>query len=228
MKPKSIGIVGGAGPLAGAALLDRILCLSSSRCGCYKDADFPKIWLLSFPFSEMLTPGMDAAQVRQELSQCLCQLRQNGAAVLAIACNTLHAFLDEQADLTDLVHLPRAIATAIQPIELPLVLCTSTSRQFGLHQHFFACTYPDADTQEQVDQLIEQILKGTAQQSIKQELLKIIEAQSASIIILGCTELSLFTKYLVPCHKTIIDPLEIVAHQVVERSFNEPSNVKVY
>ncbi len=50
MKPIPIGIVGGAGPLAGAALLERIFSLSGSLYGCYKDADFPKVLLLSFPF----------------------------------------------------------------------------------------------------------------------------------------------------------------------------------
>jgi len=219
MKPKSIGIVGGAGPLAGAALLDRILCLSNSAYGCYKDADFPQIWLLSYPFSEMLTPETNAAQIRQELSNCLNQLRQNGAAILAIACNTLHAFLDEQTDRSDLVHLPGEIAAALQPTEIPLVLCTSTSRQFALHQHFFRCEYPDAHTQTQVDKLIEQILRGAPQQLILEKLLKILCAQTATTIILGCTELSLFTKHLKSCQKTIIDPLEIVAQKIVDKSF---------
>jgi len=100
MKPKPIGIISGAGPLAGAALLDRILYLAGSTYGCYKDGDFPKIFLLSFPFSEMLSPEMDIAQLQKELSSCLSQLRKSGAAVLAIACNTLHAFLDENEDLT--------------------------------------------------------------------------------------------------------------------------------
>ncbi len=63
MKPKSIGIIGGAGPLAGALLLERILILSGSEYGCYKDADFPEVILLSFPFSEMLTPERDVLQI---------------------------------------------------------------------------------------------------------------------------------------------------------------------
>ena len=85
MKPKSIGIIGGAGPLAGAFLLDRVLSISSKKYGCYKDADFPEIFLISFPFSEMLSPNLNIAQLRKELRQCINQLRQNGAAVLSIA-----------------------------------------------------------------------------------------------------------------------------------------------
>ncbi len=219
MKPKPIGIVGGAGPLAGAALLERVLSLSGSTYGCYKDADFPKVFLLSFPFSEMLSPKMDVAQLQKELRECLNQLRKNGAAVLAIACNTLHAFLDKDDDLTDLIHLPRALAMEIPQTEIPLVLCTSTSMQFGLHKQFFPCVYPDSQTQSQIDKIIDQILKGSEQQAIIQEFLKILQAQAASTIILGCTELSLFTKQLLSCNKLIIDPLEIVANKILEKSF---------
>ena len=95
MRPKTIGIIGGAGPLAGALLLERILSLSMSLYGCYRDADFPKVVLISFPLSEMLSADVDEAQLRRELKQCLYQLRAQGASVIAIACNTLHAFLDK-------------------------------------------------------------------------------------------------------------------------------------
>ncbi len=83
MKPKCIGIVGGAGPLAGALLLERILSLSSQIYDCYRDADFPKVFLLSFPFSEMLTE-LDRMQLEQEVSECLQELRKNGASVCLV------------------------------------------------------------------------------------------------------------------------------------------------
>ncbi len=217
MKPKPIGIVGGAGPLAGASLLERVLSISGSTYGCCKDADFPKVLLLSFPFSEMLSPETNATQLRTELKGCLNQLRKNGAAVLAIACNTLHAFLEE--DEIDLVHLPKTVAMEIPEAEVPLVLCTTTSMQFGLHKQFFPCVYPDPDTQMQIDKIIGQILKGTDQQIIIDALLKIISVQTNTTVVLGCTELSLFTRYLAPCNKLIVDPLEIAANKIVEKSF---------
>jgi aspartate racemase len=225
MTPKPIGIVGGAGPLAGASLFERVLSLSAGMYGCYKDADFPKIFLLSYPFSEMLSAEMDAALPRKELNECLSQLRSNGAAVLAIACNTLHAFLDENEDLTDLVHLPQVLAEEIPPDQLPLVLCTSTSVRFGLHKRFFPCTYPDVCTQQRTDKIIDQILKGAEKERITQELLEILQVQQAGTVVLGCTELSLFTKQLSPCNQTIIDPLEIVAKKLLEKSYSQSNRM---
>lgn len=219
MKPKSIGIIGGAGPLAGAFLLERILYLSNKTYGCYRDSDFPKIFLISFPFSEMLASNINTAKLRNELSTCLCQLRNNGASVLAIACNTLHAFLDEPDDLSDLVHLPRVLVEKIPSFEMPLVICTSTSTQFGLHKRFFPCVYPDSKTQAQVDEIIDQILQGIDRTTILEKLQKLLQAQTEKTVILGCTELSLFTTFLSLPDKLIIDPLEVVANKILEISF---------
>lgn len=219
MKPKCIGIIGGAGPLAGAFLLERIFSLSSQIYGCYRDSDFPKVFLMSFPFSEMLCPKINATKLQQELSGCLEQLRKNGASVLAIACNPLHAFLDPKDPLNDLVHVPRTVAEKIPLSDTPLVLCTSTAVQFKLHQQFVPCIYPDEPTQIEVDGMIDQILKGTKKSIVLEKLESLIQAQSANTIILGCTELSLFSAQLAAPNKLIIDPLELITHTILEKVF---------
>lgn len=216
MKPISIGIIGGAGPMAGVMLLQRIFTLAGSQYGCFRDADFPEVQLLSFPFSEMLTEERDEANVRSELSSCLKRLQISGATVLAIACNTLHAFLDEIPD--GLIHLPKVTAEEIPLGEVPLVLCTSTSSQFALHKRFFPCTYPSAGDQERVDRLIDQILKG---ENVAEQLAALIEGQAASTIVLGCTELSLFTRDLTDTKKLIVDPLEITANRILEQIWSK-------
>lgn len=221
MKPKSIGIIGGAGPMAGAYLIERIMFLSGSKYGCYKDADFPEVNLLSYPFSEMLTPEMDVKQLRIELRNCLNRLRNNGAAVVAIACNTLHAFLDEDEDLSNLIQLTQVVVPAIPKGAYPLVLCTTTSVQFGLHKRFFPCVYPDKETQLQVDRIIKRILQGEDPQKIAQDLLVILHKQTAEVIVLGCTELSLFNRYLQSSNKIVIDPLEIAVDKILETSFKK-------
>jgi aspartate racemase len=221
-KPKPIGIVGGAGPSAGVIFVDQIFRLAKDLYGCHKDADFPKVFLLSFPFSDMLSLEIDHSQIKQELKECLTQLRNNGAEVLSIACNTLHAFLDEKENLTDLVHLPQMITTAIPPTDIPFVLCTSTSLKFGIHKKFFNCTYPDLKTQHLIDRMIDQILKKNDTQSIVQELINLIQTRKENTIILGCTEFSLLTDQLFQSEKTIIDPLTIAAKKILERSFSSP------
>jgi aspartate racemase len=221
MKPKAIGIVGGAGPLAGVLLAERIFALATLWFHCHRDADFPELLLLSFPFSEMLIEPVDATQVQREIGECLHRLRNQGAQILAIACNTVHAFLDPKDDQPDLVHLPRSVAASIPPGEIPLVLCTTTSARFGLHRRFFPCDYPKERDQKEIDQLIDLILQNVGAEKVLPRLQQFIESQPNSSIVLGCTELSLYSSRL-QGNKRILDPIEIAAEKIVQLSFYKP------
>lgn len=214
-----IGIVGGAGPFAGARLFEQVLILSNRLYECYRDADYPQVLLINFPFSDMLSSQKDDVLLRKELSGSLNLLRQQGAAVLAIACNTLHNFLDPNENFEDLIQLPSVLENEFDSEEIPLVLCTTTSREYELHRNFFMCDYPPPEIQAQVDAIIDRILQGAESLSIVKDLLKVVEEVKASTIILGCTELSLFMKELSMSTKRIIDPLEIMARKLLEKSF---------
>ncbi len=223
MKPKIIGIVGGAGPLAGVNLLQRVFTLASRNYGCYRDADYPQVLLNSFPFSEMLTTEIDSEVLRSELNLSLNQLRAQGAKVLAIACNTLHNFLDPDQDCEDLINLPRLLGQQLRLEEIPLVLCTTTSRENNVHKNFFQCSYPEPSVQLKVDKIIDRILQGAEPGPIVVDLLALIKQECTSTIILGCTELSLFVEELMVSSKKVIDPLEMLAQKLLEKSFEKRS-----
>ncbi len=217
MNPKMIGIIGGAGPFAGVNLLEQIFRLCQTNYGCSKDADFPKVLLLSFPFTEMLSVEIDPVQVKRELKDCLDTLKKNGAGVCAIACNTLHAFLGEENE--GLILLPAILAAEIKGTT-PLVLCTSTSRRYSLHQQSFSCFYPNPSDQARMDAIIEEILKGADETLIVPRLMNFIEEQKEDTIVLGCTELSLFASQLNVPGKTVIDLVSLAAQKIVDESFS--------
>jgi len=219
MKAKTIGIIGGAGPQAGALLFEKVIRQCTVDYGYHRDPDFPKIYLLSFPFAEVLVPPFSIQQVQKQLSEALGNLRSNGAEVISIACNTLHAFLPKDEDLSDLIHLPKVIANAIPKTEIPLVLCTTTSVNFALHKQFFPCVYPSEQIQKEVDKIINRVLKGDPMEETSRDLLKIIQSQKEDTIILGCTELSLLADRLVIQNKKIIDPLTLASEQILKSSF---------
>ncbi len=209
MSPKPIGVVGGAGPFAGLCLLDRLFTLSQSKYGCANDKDFPLVILYSFPFSDMLSESRDEKRVRDELFNALNQLKLSGAELIAIACNTLHAFTSSNENL---IALPEVTAKSLN--KKPLVLCTATSREREVHKREFDCSYPDRETQKEVDEIIRRILKG---EEVLNELQSLIARQKDETILLGCTELSLYSKRLKG--KNIIDPLELLANKLLEESF---------
>ncbi len=219
MKPKPIGIIGGAGPIAGISLLKDIISFARVQYGCWKDEDFPEILFISFPFSDMLSEEAKASQIRRELRSCLQKLRRAGAAALGIACNTLHAFLEPQElKSTDLLRLPQLARAEIPAFATPLVLNTSTSRRLSLYSKEFPCRYPNQPVQRELDELIIQILKGI---DVLAQLQALISAQDEEVILLGCTELSLYTSRLTESSQKIIDPLKILAKKLIKTSMKK-------
>lgn len=209
MSKKTIGIIGGAGPMAGIVLCRQIIRECQTKYRCEKDADFPKLILLSYPFSEMLSNEVNVEQIKNELKACIHNLRKFGADLIGIACITLYAFLDEVGD--DLVNLPKVLQAA--KLEDPLVLSTSTTRSFSLFKQF---SYPNERDQKEVDLIIDSIMRGN---DMSKRIVQLIKSQDAKTIVLGCTELSLCKDQLGQMHKTIVDPIELLARKMVERAF---------
>ena len=114
--------------------------------------------------------------------------------------------------------MPRELAQVLTTPS-PLVLCTSTSVRHRVHQRHFPCVYPDSILQELIDVMIDHILQGRDQESILERLMQILRNIDQRSIILGCTELSLFYEPLKAQDPRIIDPLEIIANKILEKSF---------
>lgn len=151
---KTIGIVGGAGPMAGLLLARKVIETCQTEYSCTKDADFPKLVFLSIPFAEMLQPNTEHQEervVRKQLRESAQFLIGAGVSRFAIACNTLHCFLDEL--FTDrLVGLISETEQFIRDQEYRnvLVLATCTSNLKRLYR-FEGATYPDCEKQKEVD-----------------------------------------------------------------------------
>jgi len=216
----SIGIIGGAGPIAGAHLFKKIIHTFQREYACFRDADFPKITLLSYPFDEMLDARPDADKISLQIKSAIENLLCIGTKYITVACNTLHNFLPDTLP-SHFVNMAKETLKKTKTYTRVLVLCTKTTKKYNLYKgaHF---VYPDDADQNRLDHLILQTLKNETTPSLKQELLSIIERQQdrADVILLGCTELSLFEpkSHLIP----IIDPIEIVASKLCHLSFQNP------
>lgn len=227
-----IGIIGGAGPMAGVQLLQKIVQICQEKYGCKEDADFPYLVLLSYPFTDMLNnPDQEQkAQITQQLNSCLDQLLQMGIDSAAIACNTLHEFLDTTVDSKlQLVNMIRKTAERVRECQLSetIVLCSTTSSQCKLHKRYFDCSYPVDKLQGEIQVLIDIVLAGCQSLSDSEKLTRhlnelFIQRNSEQKVglILGCTELSGLNDQF-PLQKcgldegfTILDPIQIVAEEV--------------
>ena len=87
---KTIGIIGGAGPMASAFLYTSILEICQKQYSANDYNEFPEIVLVSYPF----TRGNEE-KIREEISLCLSKLKTAGASLFCIASNSFHGFLPE-------------------------------------------------------------------------------------------------------------------------------------
>ncbi|MDF2550300.1 MAG: Asp/Glu/Hydantoin racemase family protein [Chlamydiales bacterium] len=216
MSRKKIGIIGGAGPMAGALMFQQIVEICQTEYNCQKDFDFPEIILHSYPFSEMLSADRNPQKIQRELTNLAQSL---DVGILLIACNTLHAFIDADFPQEKCIQIPDVVRDVLSSI--PKVICSSTSRQSAIHQASFACVYPSIKVQEELDEIIASILKGHISDDLSERLSTLIleEGEKAQPVVLGCTEFSLLhSRYPIPA-LNIIDPSYLLAKKACQAHF---------
>ena len=235
-----IGIIGGAGPMAGMLLYQKIIEICQKEHNCQHDADFPYIMLLSYPFADMLRDGITPEKrtlLASQIDECFSTFSQNGIQIIAIACNTLHLFLTpelmEKSLKFTFVHMIKEIRELLTEKNLKesLVLCSNTSANSRLHASHFTCSYPQEVLQHKCQAMIDLVLAGKESKEavaeftleLNHELLA--NAKRKMALVLGCTEFSVLNERF-PFHAhglsdqfSIIDSNEIVARKICNQIF---------
>lgn len=219
MNRKKIGIIGGAGPSAGSLLFNKVIEIFQRKHGCKQDFEFPHMLLLNFPFSDMLSKEKCDSLIKNELIECFNLIEKNEIDIVAIACNTLHAFLPALPPQVQLVHMVEETKNAIegQCRTPPLVLCTTTSSEKKLHRNYFSCDYPDVTLQIILDRMIADITLGADLEIISKELSQLLPYGP---ILLGCTEFSYLHEKMPFSSRVIYDPNAIVAEKIADLYFS--------
>lgn len=87
------GVIGGAGPLAGARLV-RLLLEEAARKGAWKDRDFPVVHLDTTPWDGMEEDGVhDGPAAAASVARIARSLSDRGAQRFVVACHSVHAYL---------------------------------------------------------------------------------------------------------------------------------------
>lgn len=232
-----VGIIGGAGPMAGLQLVQKIIQICQEQYGCENDADFPYVMLLSYPFADMLqrqSTGAQRPRLEAQLNECMLTFAKQDVSVTAIACNTLHAFLSPSfGEVQNFVHMIEQTSFALQTqgISRALILCTETSAKAKVHAQKFPCIYLEERYQKDVDAIIQRILAGKYLAADAERLAQCVNAYATKEasplgVILGCTELPLLndrfplSQYgLENC--VIVDPMTVVAKQICKIIFKK-------
>ncbi len=216
---KTLGILGGMGPLAGAYFYKRLISLTDAE----GDSAHPSVVL----WSDSTMPDRTAHLTGRGNSPMPCLsagislLEACGAEVIAMPCNTAHAYLPAlrltaEAQLLDMPWLAVSHAKW-QGADRVGVLSTTGTRRAALYEaacrlHGLGCVHPVDG--EGLDALIYRQKAGeTLLQSAYGSYCEELFSKGADVVILACTEISVAFEEERPPH--VLDALEILARRAV-------------
>ena len=219
---KSIGILGGMGPLATADLFRKIVLLTDAA----RDNDHIRIYIddnASIPdrTAAILSGGADPLPA---MTDSLRKLEACGADCIIMPCNTAHYFLPRLQTLTAVPFLSMLEATARAcaarfPGGTAAVLATKGTLSAGLYQAAleqagapFLIPH-DAEQDALMRVIYDGVKAGKGPEAYRADMEAVAEAltaRGADYFILGCTELPLATQALALEIPTV-DPTEELA-----------------
>ena len=204
MEKKTIGIIGGMGPLATADLFEKIVGHTKAAC----DQEHLHVVIDSNTNIPDRTAALlhGGADPLLELTGSARRLEAMGADVLIMPCNTAHNYYDgiSAAVSVPVLHMVRLTAQALveRGVKKAGLLATDGTVRTGIYQKSFAGSgvellTPDEAGQRAVMEMIYQGVKagdmGFDARPARQAMERLLAA-GAEVLILGCTELPLAVK----------------------------------
>ncbi len=198
---KSIGILGGMGPLATADLFRKIVIMTKASC----DNEHIRVYI----DSNAAIPDRTAAILHggkdpvAEMASALRNLEACGADCILMPCNTAHFFLPRLQEMTQIpiLNMPEITAECCAeryPGKRAAILATDGTIQTGIYDRVLSqrgvdFLHPDPKEQKTVMHLIYDVVKAFAPMEPEREtwktLLHSLRNRGADYFVLGCTEL---------------------------------------
>lgn len=221
---KTLGIIGGVGPLATMFVGEMIVRLTNAS----KDQEHIHTIIdndTTIPDRTAYILGESSENPVPYIVNDAQKLAQAGADIICIPCNTAHSFFDEMqhGSPVPMIHMIRETAKRASSLEAKRVgiLATDGTVTSGVYQKALAeegieSVIPNDETQKKVMSVIYDYVKA-GKEITKEQWLEIERAMldlNCERIILGCTELSIVNKEL-KLGTHYIDSLNVLAQTAI-------------
>ncbi|MBS3105131.1 amino acid racemase [Candidatus Woesearchaeota archaeon] len=228
-KYRTIGILGGMGPAATADLYNRIINIFQQRFGARYDKDFPEIVIISLPVPDVVESIENENLTLTMLTDAAVRLEKIGCFIIAIPCNTVHAYIGKLRGIVKIPVISIMEEVALYCKEENLLNVGLLSTEFTKNQELYDSELTkytinliklNDKRQKILTRLIMSILNGEINQSNRDILLELInnfKNKKAEAIILGCTELPLLINQE-SSDIPLIDTIQLLAEACVRES----------
>lgn len=229
-KPFKVGVVGGVGPLATVDFVSRIVQNTPAHC----DQDHIKVVVEQNPQIPDRTANLsgDGKDPTVALYATCKRLERAGADIIAIPCNTAHAYLDRiqrHVDVLIVSMLSETIATvqdAFPSASKIGLLATNGTVQSRLYHDTAEAAGLDLITPEPGFQTLVMeaiygetgVKAGHTEGRCREQLYAAgqhLSERGADVLILGCTELPLIAPETSSGLPPMLDPTDILARKCV-------------
>ena len=223
---KTIGILGGMGPMATADLLRKITAATKADC----DNEHIRVYIDSNAAipdrtSAILHGGPDPVP---EMRSALRNLEKCGADCILLACNTAHYFLprlqaETETPILDMPGITAKRCASLYPGKKAAILATTGTLDVGLYDRALEregvpFLLPDEAERTEIMRFIYEVVKASKPIPPEEEawsrLLRGLRGRGADYFILACTELPILANTL---HDPgpFVDPTEELAREAV-------------
>jgi aspartate racemase len=222
--PFRVGILGGMGPLAGIELHKLIVDATPAS----QDQDHLQVVLFTNPSIPDRTQSLrddDGELFAHAAGESVAELERMNVNVIVVACMTAHSRLKQiqqrtRTPILSAMPLVHSALTTHYPQKKIALLATPgsiNSKVYTENSTGVDWLIPDSETQQQVTDAIYKIKAGSTLAG-SHKLLKAMTALKeigAETFILGCTELGLLFADLQERNYSVIDPMRLLAQQLV-------------
>ncbi|WP_068501098.1 aspartate/glutamate racemase family protein [Paenibacillus kribbensis] len=225
---KTVGIMGGMGPLATVDLMDKIIRLTPAQ----NDQDHIHMIVDNYPqipdrTSAIMGKGNDPLPFMKQSAK---RLEDAGADLIVIACNTAHYYLQDIQETVraPIVNMPKETASFIDEAGIRRVSLLATDGtlktllyQNALHEKGITVLEPDEITQAIVMEGIYSVKAGHIEKG-KRLLVNAFQtmiAKGTEAVVAACTEIPIVLNEVDGIK--VIDPTYILAKRVVDVAYRE-------
>ncbi len=229
---KTIGVLGGIGPVATAHFYQVLLTVAQKKYSAVQDADFPHIIINSLPVVGTTEYGVDTNDdvILKQLKRGIKMLENAGAQIIVIPCNSAHGHIEKlQSEVNvPIINLIQEVVARVIKDQRKYVAILSSKIAYEknlYYTHFqkvnILCYSPNEDLITTCTDLILNIMGGKNPDGHKEKLLKQVremEKDGVDGIILGCTELPVAIKKE-EISSQLFDSIKILADATLEKAF---------